>query len=117
MLVFGIKDSPQWVLPVITASVIDIVVSHGRPQQLLWLLVAALVILVQNFPTNIVFVSLYMGSVRQLAVDIRNRLTHQLQELTIGYHARASSSIIQTKIIRDVENIELMMQQTAQTGF
>ncbi len=117
MLVFGIKDSPQWVLPVITASVIDIVVSHGQPQQLFWLLGVALVILLQNFPTNIVFVTLYMGSVRQLAVDIRNRITHQLQELTIGYHSRASSSIIQTKIIRDVENIELMMQQSAQTGF
>ena len=117
MLVFGLKDSPQWVLPVITASVIDIVVSHGQPQRLLWLLAAALLILVQNFPTNIVFVTLYMGSVRQLAVDIRNRLTHQLQELTIGYHSRASSSIIQTKMIRDVENIELMMQQSAQTGF
>lgn len=117
LVVFGVKDSPQWVLPVITASVIDIVVSRGESQQLFWLLAIALAILVQNFPTNIVFVTLYMGSVRQLAVDIRNRLTHQLQELTIGYHARATSSIIQTKIIRDVENIELMLQQSAQTGF
>ena len=117
MLVFGVKDSPQWMLPVITASVIDIVVSRGQPQQLLWLLAVALLILIQNFPTNVLFVTLYMGSVRQLAVDIRNRLTHQLQELTIGYHSRASSSIVQTKIIRDVENIELMMQQSAQTGF
>lgn len=117
ILVFGIKDSPQWVLPVITSTVIDIVVSHGQPEQLFWLLGGALLILAQNFPTNILFVSLYMASVRQLAVDIRNKLTHQLQELNIGYHSRASSSIIQSKIIRDVENIELMLQQSAQTGF
>lgn len=117
ILVFGLKDSPTWVLPLITASVIDIVVSHGQPQQVLWVLAAALIVVTQNFPTNILFVTLYMGAVRQLAVDIRNRLTHQLQELSIGYYARASSSIIQTKIVRDVENIEVMLQQSANTGF
>lgn len=116
-VVFGIKDSPQWIMPVIVSAVIDVVVSEGDPARLLVLLAIGLVILVQNFPTNILFVRLYMGSVRQLAVDVRNRLAHQLQELSIGYHARASSSIIQTKLVRDVENIELMMQQTAQTGF
>lgn len=116
IVLFGIKDSPQWVLPVITAAVIDVVVDRGEPMRLLWLLAAALVILVQNFPTNVLFVRLYMGSVRQLAADIRNSLTHRLQELSIGYHARMSSSIIQTKLVRDVENIELMLQQTAQTG-
>lgn len=116
-IVFGIKDSPQWVMPVIVSAVIDVVVERGDPTRLLALFLIALVILMQNFPTNIVFVKLYMGSVRQLAVDIRNRLAHRLQELSIGYHARASSSIIQTKLVRDVENVELMMQQSAQTGF
>lgn len=116
ILLFGIKDCPQWVLPVITAAVIDVVVDRGEPMQLLWLLIAALVILAQNFPTNVLFVRLYMGSVRQLAADIRNSLTHRLQELSIGYHSRMSSSIIQSKLVRDVENIELMLQQTAQTG-
>lgn len=117
IVAFGIKDSPQWVLPVITAMIIDTVVSRADPALLLAPLVIGLLILVQNFPMNILFVWLYMGSVRQLAVDIRNRLTRQLHELSIGYHSRASASVIQTKIIRDVENIELMMQQGAQTGF
>ncbi|MET3769811.1 ATP-binding cassette subfamily B protein [Marisediminicola sp. UYEF4] len=115
-LLFGIKDCPQWVLPVITAAVIDVVVDRGEVTHLLWLLIAALVILVQNFPTNMLFVRLYMGSVRHLAADVRNGLTHRLQELSIGYHSRMSSSIIQSKLVRDVENIELMLQQSAQTG-
>ena len=117
LIAFGIKDSPQWVLPVITSVIIDTVVTRGDPVRLLLLLGLALAILAQNFPMNILFVRLYMGSIRQLAVDVRNRLTHRLQELSIGYHSRASASVIQTKIIRDVENIELMAQQGAQTGF
>ena len=116
-IVFGIKDSPQWIMPVIISAVIDVVVQQGDPERLFTLFFISLVILLQNFPTNMVFVRVYMGSVRQVAVDIRNRLAHQLQELSIGYHARASSSVIQTKLVRDVENIELMLQQSAQTGF
>ncbi|WP_116418654.1 ABC transporter ATP-binding protein [Subtercola boreus] len=116
ILVFGVKDSPIWVLPVITSAVIDVVVEHGDPLRLVTLLGIALLLLVQNFPSNILFVKLYMGSVRQLAVEVRNRLAHHLQGLSIGYHARASSSVMQTKLVRDVENIELMLQQTAQTG-
>ncbi len=115
-IVFGIKDSPQWVMPVIISAVIDVVVQRGDPARLVVLLLLGLAMLTQNFPTNILFVRLYMGSVRQLAVDIRNRLTQHLQQLSIGYHARASSSILQTKLVRDVENVELMMQQTANTG-
>ncbi|MBG6056377.1 ATP-binding cassette subfamily B protein [Salinibacterium sp. CAN_S4] len=117
VLVFAFKDSPVWIMPIIVSAVIDVVVRGDDPSALLGLMSIGIAVLVQNFPSNIVFVRLYMGSVRQMAVDIRSKLADHLQELSIGYHARASASIIQTKLVRDVENVELMLQQGSQTGF
>ncbi len=117
ILVFAFKDSPVWIMPIIVSAVIDVVVRGDDPATLLGLIAIGVVVLVQNFPSNVLFVRLYMGSVRQMAVDIRGKLADHLQELSIGYHARASASIIQTKLVRDVENVELMLQQVSQTGF
>jgi len=107
-----LKDSPVWLMPVITSAVIDRVVAHG-PLVQLWLLgVAAFVVLAQNFPTQVLFTRWYSGATRQLGADLRNALTGRLQNLSIGFHSRASAAVIQSKVVRDVENVELMLQQT-----
>ncbi|MGY6498446.1 MAG: ABC transporter ATP-binding protein, partial [Microcella sp.] len=51
------------------------------------------------------------GAVRAIGADLRNALAARLQELSIGFHTRANSSVVQTKVVRDVENIEVMLQQ------
>ncbi|HMR47615.1 MAG TPA: ABC transporter ATP-binding protein [Arachnia sp.] len=109
--IFPLKDAPQWLLPVVTANVIDIVVAGGPSSGLfLWAAVAVLS-LAQNYPTHVLYTKLYLGAVRQIAADLRNALTARLQTLSIGFHTRMSSSIVQMKVVRDVENIELMLQQ------
>lgn len=111
MLIFPLKDSPQWLMPVVTANVIDVVVKGGPVTSLyLWATIAFLA-LAQNYPTHVLYTKLYMGVVRQIGADLRNALTARLQVLSIGFHARVSSSIVQMKVVRDVENIELMLQQ------
>lgn len=111
VLVFPLKDSPQWLMPVVTAQVIDVVVEKGPVRELgLWAAVAC-VALLQNYPTHMLYTKLFMGAVRQIGADLRNALTARLQSLSIGFHSRTSSSIVQTKVIRDVENVELMLQQ------
>ncbi|WP_243076246.1 ABC transporter ATP-binding protein [Microbacterium sp. SS28] len=110
-LIFPIKDSPQWLMPVVTAQVIDLVVAGGPTEELfLWATVAFLA-LAQNYPMHVLWTRLFMGAVRHIGADLRNSLTARLQSLSIGFHTRMSSSIVQTKVVRDVENIELMLQQ------
>lgn len=108
---FFIKDSPNWVLPVITAAVVDTLVRGGSASELLALGAGATLLIAANYPTNVAWVTLFFSTVRDLAVTLRNALTHRLQELSIGYHSRSSASVIQTKVVRDVENVELMLQQ------
>lgn len=105
------KNSPVWLVPVLTALIIDTVVARGSIAQL-WLYIAITVaILAQNYPNHLLYVRMYSRVYRSVAADLRNTLTAQLQGLSIGFHTRKSASVIQNKIVRDVENIELLMQQ------
>ncbi|NQX12698.1 ABC transporter ATP-binding protein [Microbacteriaceae bacterium VKM Ac-2855] len=108
---FLVKDIPVWLLPVITGAVIDIVVAGGPTSSLLLWTAAAVIALAQNYPNSVMFTRLFMSAVRSTGADLRNALAARLQILSIGFHTRASSSIVQTKVVRDVENVELMLQQ------
>ncbi|TDT74651.1 ATP-binding cassette subfamily B protein [Arthrobacter sp. AG258] len=113
---FVIKDSPLWILPIVTSNIIDAVVL-GRGMEELWMnLATGAVLLALNYPTSLAFVHRFSATVRSVAAEIRNVLTKRLQELSIGFHNRSSSSVIQTKLVRDVENVELMLQQCVGPG-
>jgi len=110
---FALKDTPLWLMPVVTAEIIDVVVAGG-PATTLWLWAGiAVVALLQNYPNHVMYTRFFMGAVRQVGADLRNALAARLQSLSIGFHTRANSAIVQTKVVRDVENVEVMLQQTA----
>lgn len=108
---FVVKDSPVWVLPPVTAAIIDLVVVGGPLRDVwLWGAVAAVLILL-NYPFQMIVVRQTSTTTRTLAYTVRTGLAARLQRLSLGYHNRQSASVVQTKIIRDVENIELMLAQ------
>lgn len=110
---FALKDTPLWLLPVVTSAIIDAVVAGG-PLSTLWLWAGiAVVSLLQNYPNHVMYTKLFMGVVRTIGADLRNALASRLQSLSIGFHSRANSAVVQTKVVRDAENIEVMLQQTA----
>lgn len=113
VVLFFIKDSPIGVLPIITGAVVDTLVSGGSSLDLIILGVGAIALILVNYPANLGWVRLFFGTVRDLGVRLRNALTHRLHELSIGFHTRSSSAVMQTKVVRDVENVELMMLQGA----
>jgi ATP-binding cassette subfamily B protein len=111
LVAFTLKEIPLWFLPVITAAVIDIVAERGSVNAVLGWLGVAVVLLLQNYPNHLLYTRNFMTVVRDTAADLRNALAARLQSLTIGYHTRVSAAIVQTKVVRDVENVELMLQQ------
>ncbi|TXK20021.1 ABC transporter ATP-binding protein [Homoserinibacter sp. GY 40078] len=110
-LAFGVKDSPLWLLPAITAAVIDIVVAGEPTIRLVWIAAGAVALIALNLPMHVTFVRLFFGTSRALGARLRNGLAARLQSLSIGFHSRSSSAVIQSKVVRDVENVELMFQQ------
>ncbi|MFB8754153.1 ABC transporter ATP-binding protein [Streptomyces nigra] len=114
--VFTVKHSPIWLLPLVTAFIIDTVVQH-QPVSRLWLSTGViLLILLVNYPLHVLYVRLLYGSVRRMGTALRSALCTRMQQLSIGYHARVSAGVLQAKVVRDVETVEQMVQQTAETG-
>ena len=115
-IVFIVKDSPIWILPILTGNIIDVVVSH-RPLTQLWINAGiAAVILLMNYPLNVLYVHLFSNAVRHVAADLRNGMSGRLQQLSIGFHSRTSAAVIQSKVVRDAENVELAMNQSYGVG-
>ncbi|MCX5053864.1 MULTISPECIES: ABC transporter ATP-binding protein [unclassified Streptomyces] len=114
--VFTVKHSPIWLLPLISASIIDTVVQH-QPIGKLWLSTGIILfILLINYPLHVLYVRLLYGSVRRMGTTLRSALCTRMQQLSIGYHSRVSAGVLQAKVVRDVETVEQMVQQTAETG-
>lgn len=114
--VFTVKHSPVWLLPLITASIIDTVVQH-RDIGRLWLSTGVIMfILLVNFPLHLLYVRLLYASIRRMGTTLRSALCIRMQQLSIGYHSRVSAGVLQAKVVRDVETVEQMVQQTAETG-
>jgi ATP-binding cassette subfamily B protein len=115
-IVFIIKDTPIWILPVLTANIIDVVVKHKPVEQLWWYAAFAAFILLINYPLNTIFVKLFSNAIRRVAADLRNGMSTRLQLLTIGFHSRTTASVIQSKVVRDAENVEIALQQSYGVG-
>ncbi|MFE7646147.1 ABC transporter ATP-binding protein [Streptomyces phaeoluteigriseus] len=116
VVVFTVKHSPIWLLPLITASIIDTVVEH-RPISHLWTSTGVILfILIVNYPLHLLYVRLLYGSVRRMGTSLRSALCTRMQQLSIGYHSRVSAGVLQAKVVRDVEAVEQMVQQTAENG-
>ncbi|MFI5798501.1 ABC transporter ATP-binding protein [Streptomyces sp. NPDC051677] len=114
--VFTVKHSPIWLLPLITASIIDTVVQH-QPIGRLWTSTGVILfILLVNYPLHLLYVRLLYGSVRRMGTSLRSALCTRMQQLSIGYHSRISAGVLQAKVVRDVETVEQMVQQTAEQG-
>jgi len=117
-LLYAIKHSPIWLMPVFTARVVDIVArpeAHALSE--LWFnagIIAA--ILLQNIPGHYWFVHCLSTAARAIETQLRSALCRRLQHLSIGYYARQSAATLQTKVLRDVEAIEQLTRVLFDAG-
>ena len=116
VLVYLAKHTPVWLLPLITANIIDVVVEHRPISALWWNAAVLLAILLLNLPLHLLYVRWMHGSIRRTGTRLRSALCHRMQQLSIGYHSRVSAGVLQAKVVRDVEGIENATQQTADMG-
>jgi ATP-binding cassette, subfamily B, bacterial len=116
VVLFTIKSSPIWLLPLFTANIIDIVIQH-RPERQLWVQAAILfVCLVQNVPVHTLYVRTVSKAIRDMETRLRGTLCSRLQQLSIGFHRRSDPGILQSKVMRDVENVGLAVRESFDLG-
>ena len=117
ILFFAIKHSPVWVLPIVTSNIIN--VATERPDHAgTIILINALIMsffVIQNIFTNYIHTWLYAKTVRNVERGLRSSLVRKLQQLSITYHNEMQSGRLQSKIMRDVEQIETLSSQIFST--
>jgi ATP-binding cassette subfamily B protein len=116
VVLFTIKASPIWLLPLFAANIIDIVIEH-RPEAQLWTQAAIMtVVLVQNVPTNTLYVRTVSQAIRDMEIRLRGTLCGRLQQLSISFHRESDPGILQSKVMRDVENVGLAIRESFDLG-
>ncbi len=112
-LFFLVKHSPVWIIPIITANIINIASQpsqHTIAELGINLGIACLIIL-QNIPTHIWHVQFFSRAIRNVEAGLRGTLVRKLQQLSISFHKELRSGKLQAKVIRDVEAIEFLSRQ------
>lgn len=117
-LMYVIKSSPGWILPLITASVIDIATQRPNDaiQKFILYGIIALVLLLQNIPTHTIHAMYLSRAQRSLEAGLRGAMIRKLQQLSVTFHKEIESGKIQSKVMRDVETIETFTTQIFNTS-
>lgn len=116
MVFYAIKHSPEWIRPLAIANVIDII-SNPETHSMweLWLNGAVLAAaVVQNIPTHYLHVRFMSTATRRMESNLRSAIARRLQELSLGFYQRNSTGALQSKLLRDVEAIQLLTSQVFQ---
>ncbi|MEO8615020.1 MAG: ABC transporter ATP-binding protein [Luteolibacter sp.] len=117
-LIYIVKASPVWGLPIITANIIDVLAKHPADgmNKLIWNASIGAALIFQNIPSGMLYARFTSRALRGLETSLRSALVRRLQLLSIGFHSRKSSGALQTKVLRDVESIEQMSRQLIDAG-
>lgn len=110
---FLIKNSPGWVIPIVTSHVINLVTdkpADAITQMVTSLLGLALLVAI-NLPTHYIHTKLFSIARRSVEAGLRGAMIRKLQQLSISFHKEMQSGRIQSKIMRDVEAIETLSSQ------
>ena len=118
VLLYFIKASPVWAMPLVTAHIIDLVATGGpKTLENLWLTALILaVMLIQNIPMHYLYVRQISQAVRTMSTQLRSAIVHRLQQLSIDYYKSQSAGRLQNKVLRDVESIETLTRTVYDGG-
>lgn len=110
---FFIKHSCVWVLPIVTANIINDV-TDANPntiRNIIFYVALEAALIAINIPTNYLYTAYKSLATRYVEIGLRKALVRKLQQLSISYHVETQSGRLQSKIMRDVEAVETLSTQ------
>lgn len=110
---FILKNSPVWVLPIVTSNIINIATHPGSHSisEIVLNIAVIITLIAFNFPLNYLFNVCQSTATRAVEAHLRSSLVRKLQQLSISFHKETESGRLQSKIIRDVEAIQALSSQ------
>ena len=113
VIFFFIKHAPVWVLPIVTANIINDITSGSSEtyQNIIIQAMIMIVLVALNIPMNYMYTRYKSLATRYAETGLRRALVRKLQQLSISYHKETQSGRLQSKIMRDVEAVETLSTQ------
>ena len=110
---FVLKNSPVWVLPIVTSNIINIATNPAKhsSHEIVFNILAIAILIAFNFPLNYLFNVCQSTATRAVEAHLRSSLVRKIQQLSISFHRENESGRLQSKIIRDVEAIQTLSSQ------
>jgi ATP-binding cassette subfamily B protein len=116
--VFAVKRLPALTMPLLTGFLIDQVARNPSGWWTSWpLILAQFAFMFANVPLNTYFVSQLSSLTRRLENRLRRALVTRLQQLSIPYYDNAATGELQTKVLRDVEQVQHLVHHLANMGY
>lgn len=107
-IVYLIKASPSWMLPIVTALMIDLAAGDDpkKVSKLIYYFIFITLLTLQNIPTHTLYARMLSDVMRGISLHLRRELCRQLQRLSLLYHHRSNIGKLHSKVIRDIEIVE-----------
>lgn len=117
MLLDAAKGAGNWVMPLVTANIINLVAtqSESREKMIFINVIVLLLVFLQNIPMHVVYSKFTNKILRSVGAGLRNMLIKKLQHLSFTYHKEIETGKIQSKFLRDIEAIETFNTQFVKT--
>lgn len=112
-LVDIVKTSPVWVVPVITAKIIDLATAGMTDTTVSTLIIYSIIIAVllfQNIPTTMLLSHITNKLLRKISGGLKYTVIRKLQHLSITYHNETETGKIHSKFIKDLDNVDLLFR-------
>ena len=113
VLFFFIKHACVWVLPIVTANIINDITAQNPDcvRNTIFYTILMIVLVAINVPMNYLYTDYKSQATRYAETGLRKALIRKLQQLSISYHVGTLSGKLQSKIMRDVEAVEGLSTQ------
>ena len=115
--IYILQASPTFVMPIITANIIDItttaVNSASGVTDKVWTELAVnaailTVVIIQNIPTTMWRWHIVSKMLRRTSAGIKTAVVRKLQSLSITYHKDMESGRIQSKFLKDTDTVDTL---------
>ncbi len=102
-----IKTLPVFLIPIVSSMVINEVVS-GSPNvnKIIAVGIILFICIAQNVPSHTLYAKLANNFLRNVSAGIKSTVVRKLQKLSINYHKDIESGRLQSKFIKDTDNVD-----------
>ena len=111
LFTFILKNLPVWVMPIITANIIDLAGMAKTDAVIHEIVVNSIVlaaVLLQNIPTHVIYSRITDKMLRRTGAGLRSAVVKKLQHLSITYHKEIETGKIQSKFLKDIESVDAL---------